>query len=267
MSNVFDDQLFKDRFHEHARREQFTAMFSIPLIAFGTCIGVATLYYGEERQFEDSFRTIMKPVANQIAIAMLQSDLIETLEQDKTRLRKQAETDGLTGLPNHRKIQTVLREEVRRSERYDRPIACIMVDIDHFKSVNDTYGHPFGDVVLEQLSNLFREEKRDVDTVGRYGGEEFLFVLPETTEKRAEAFAERLREAVEDRTFEDDDTSVRITVSLGIATVTGNDPDAAKLIERADTALLHAKETGRNRSVRYDEMENRTNGAPSVDEK
>ncbi len=252
VSNVFDDDnIYKEKFYEHAERENYRAIFSIPLIVLNTCIGVCTLYFEGERSFDDFFRRIMKPVANQIAIAMLQSDLILDLEESRSRFKKKAETDSLTGLPNHGKLQTTLREELDRAGRYNHTTSCIMVDIDHFKSVNDTYGHPFGDRVLEQLSRYFLEEVRSSDTVGRYGGEEFLFVLPETDSDEAVNFAERLRTRVREIEFDDGDDTAKITISLGVSSLNGTDPSAERIIEEADAALLTAKENGRDQTVAY----------------
>jgi diguanylate cyclase (GGDEF)-like protein len=252
VSNVFDDDnIYKEKFYEHAERENYRAIFSIPLIVLDTCIGVCTLYFEGERSFDDFFRRIMKPVANQIAIAMLQSDLILDLERSRTRFKEKAETDSLTGLPNHGKLQTTLRDELERAGRYNHTTSCIMVDIDHFKSVNDTYGHPFGDRVLEQLSNFFLEHVRSSDTVGRYGGEEFLFILPETKSEQAMEFAERLRSKVSEMTFDDGEDTVNITISLGVSSLNGADPDAERIIDEADAALLSAKEQGRDRTVAF----------------
>ncbi len=254
VSNVFEDNIFKPRFYEHADREGFKAVFSTPLVAFDTCIGVASFYFGNERNFKPSMRTIMEPIANQIAIATLQSDLIQDLEQTKARLKHQAQTDGLTGLPNQENIRDLLRSELERTNRYDVPVACIMADVDHFKAINDEYGHLVGDQVLETLAEQFRDEIRDIDAVGRYGGEEFLFVLPETGEEKARAFGTRLRQSVEQLTIEQPNADVRVTISMGVASNAGQSMYDDELIAQADAALLHAKQTGRNKVVPFSEV-------------
>lgn len=164
------------------------------------------------------------------------------------RLREWAIRDGLTGLYNHRHFQELLRNELARAERYDQPLACVMVDLDHFKQINDTYGHPFGDEVLKKVAAALTDGARKVDLVARYGGEEFVLVLPSTDAHGAVQVAERVRRAVEAEPFRHDGRTVHLTLSLGVATselpgVT----DEHSLVKRADMALYAAKRAGRNR--------------------
>ena len=164
------------------------------------------------------------------------------LELKNQRLQEISVTDSLTNLYNHRHIIERLQEHVGSAERYQRNLSVMMLDIDYFKKVNDTYGHPYGDQVLEQVSTTLREVIRVVDIAGRYGGEEFLVVMPETGLKEAVAIAERVRQAVESLTWEQ---PITLTISVGVA-MWQRDETASELISRADALLYKAKEGGRN---------------------
>lgn len=164
------------------------------------------------------------------------------------RLRDWAIRDGLTGLFNHRHFQELLRTEFARARRYAQPLACLMIDLDHFKSVNDTYGHPFGDEVLKQVAGTLVAEARKMDVVARYGGEEFVLLLPSTDVAGGGRVAERIRQRVGDTPVEHDGVSVAVTLSVGVAT--SDDPRCAgenALVKLADSALYRAKRTGRDR--------------------
>jgi two-component system cell cycle response regulator len=168
---------------------------------------------------------------------------------DNARLERLAHTDPLTQLLNRRALTDRLQQEMERAMRYDATLALLMVDLDHFKAVNDTHGHLVGDDVLRDVARLLRETIRTTDVAARYGGEEFLVLLPETDDGGAEAFAERIRVAVEAHPFEGSGgAALRLTASLGVAVfpaprvVTAED-----LLVRADAALYRAKADGRNR--------------------
>ncbi len=166
------------------------------------------------------------------------------------RDRELAMTDDLTGLFNRRTIFERLREEMDRARRYATSISCIMMDLDHFKRINDTYGHLAGDEVLRAAASIARQNKRVPDVVGRYGGEEFLMLLPETGRTGARIVAERVRESIEDTLVEYDDSRIRITASLGVATAHNDEKlSGDELLQRADNALYEAKNRGRNRTV------------------
>lgn len=175
----------------------------------------------------------------------------EDLERDKTELlrareqmRHYAEHDELTGLWNHRIIVERLRSEVDRSRRDNTPLSIILADLDHFKTINDTYGHPSGDQVLRRIGSVFQHSVRTYDWVGRYGGEEFLLILPGASFAHARARAEELRRAVQAMQILDVEEPVHMTVSLGVAS--GFPTDYEALIRAADTALYRAKDHGRN---------------------
>lgn len=164
------------------------------------------------------------------------------LEAVNAQLQALATTDGLTGLKNHRSFQEKLAAEFERSRRYHTPLALLLLDVDKFKSFNDTFGHPAGDEVLKQVAAALQESARATDFVARYGGEEFVIVLPETDTEGALTLAERVREAVAGHTWK----QRTITVSIGVASLQISTPDPALLIEEADKALYLSKQNGRD---------------------
>jgi diguanylate cyclase (GGDEF)-like protein len=175
--------------------------------------------------------------------------LAAELSEANATLREMATRDGLTGLYNHRAFQDLLRREIAEAQRYRRPLSLVLFDIDHFKKVNDTYGHPAGDTVLREVSRVTAEVARAADIAARYGGEEFAVVLPETEARGAVMFAERIRRAIEAQEIVCGAQRLRVTVSVGVCPWTP-DPTADPLpnfIEVADKALYAAKHGGRNR--------------------
>jgi two-component system cell cycle response regulator len=171
-------------------------------------------------------------------------------------LKKISMTDGLTGIENRRSLEDRLKDMWNHSVRLHEPLALVMCDIDKFKSVNDNYGHQAGDAVLKEFARLLKDEAREIDRVGRYGGEEFLLILPGTVLDAAVTFAERLREKVENHTFSYEGGTLRRTMSCGVAASPHpRVKDQEALVRSADDALYVAKETGRNRVVRFDGAE------------
>jgi len=158
-----------------------------------------------------------------------------------------ATTDGLTGLTNHKHFQQRLLEEFCRSNRHGKPLSLLMMDIDHFKSINDTYGHQVGDQVLRQLSRILKSNMRIHDIPARYGGEEFAVLLPETNLEGAKALAEKLRSIVEQCQFKIGHKNLKFTISIGIATSDKRTTKPFELVRIADQALYRAKAEGRNR--------------------
>lgn len=163
------------------------------------------------------------------------------------RLKIDVTTDFLTNLPNRRALDKRLRENVDRSNRYGTKFSMIVVDIDHFKAVNDSYGHVAGDRVIRAIGTIFSEEMRSTDFLARYGGEEFVMILPETTEEQAVKTAERMRSRVESAVFRYSDQGITVTVSLGVGEVYQPEDSAENFFERVDAALYKAKDAGRNR--------------------
>lgn len=164
------------------------------------------------------------------------------------QLHRLAIRDDLTQLLNRGEILRILAEEFERSKREGMPLSLIMLDIDRFKRINDTFGHPVGDEVLVELSKRLRGNKRSYDKVGRYGGEEILILLPYNTYSQTRAIAERYRSLIRDRTFSTKAGEIRVTASLGCSSSEVRGIDSVRtLIERADQALYHAKHEGRDR--------------------
>jgi two-component system cell cycle response regulator len=189
--------------------------------------------------------TVIKSAVN----AIEQSHAIEQAKADNARLEALAHTDPLTHLLNRRALTIRLSAELERVRRYNSPLTMLLIDLDHFKMVNDTYGHLVGDEVLRGIAMILQRSLRSVDMVARYGGEEFVVVLPETSEQGAVAFAERIRQRVEQHAFEAERANTaRVTVSIGVSCFPAPHVESVDdLFARADAALYRAKEKGRNR--------------------
>ncbi|RYZ36290.1 MAG: GGDEF domain-containing protein, partial [Myxococcaceae bacterium] len=171
------------------------------------------------------------------------------------QMEKMATTDGLTGLLNHRTFQSRADDILAQARRYNRKCSIVLTDVDHFKSVNDTYGHPTGDQVLKGVARIIKTLARDTDVVARYGGEEFVMVMPETDAQGAKVIAERIREAVMAEVFQTEMGPLRITMSLGIATYPDNAQEKQQLIDLSDQCLYHSKRNGRNQAVTVAQMQ------------
>ncbi|MEW5854469.1 MAG: diguanylate cyclase, partial [Myxococcota bacterium] len=165
------------------------------------------------------------------------------------RMERMATTDGLTGLLNHRTFQERFSEVLKRASRYKRTVALILTDIDHFKNVNDTYGHPVGDEVIRRVASVLKTQIRTTDIVARYGGEEFAVVMDETDANGCLQMAERIRQAVSKEVVTTDMGPLKVTLSLGVAAYPTHGTEKHHIIERADQALYVAKHNGRNRAV------------------
>lgn len=182
------------------------------------------------------------------------------LKRERDQLRKRAEdaveraevaqeramTDALTGLLNRYGLQHILAHELSETRRYNRPLSCLVIDLDHFKAVNDLHGHAAGDTALQQVATVLTENVRGSDMVFRYGGEEFLVLLPETDLEGAMSLAEKIRQAAHSRSFGDGEHVFNLTLSAGVATLWDNE-SGNDMIVRADMALYQAKAEGRNR--------------------
>jgi len=171
------------------------------------------------------------------------------LQSEGRTLRALAEKDELTGISNRRNILDLLRREVDRARRYGKPLALAMVDVDHFKSWNDLHGHAVGDMVLQSVAQIITSASREIDAYGRYGGEEFLIVLPETSAEHAIVYAERLRTMIEAHGSELGAlySASSLSVSVGVTQLLARGDDPYQMIQRADAALYAAKKHGRNR--------------------
>ncbi len=170
------------------------------------------------------------------------------LEQANVQLEQLSRTDGLTQLLNRAAWEALLANEFERYRRYRNDRAVVMFDIDHFKHVNDSYGHQAGDDILREVSQLLRDSLRQTDIAGRYGGEEFGIILPETDQEGALEFAERVRTAVADARIDTSQGQLSCTISLGVASLNEHTRDYLSWLHAADVALYKAKEQGRNQT-------------------
>ncbi len=194
--------------------------------------------------------TIVYAVYQNIREDQRQRDLLERekleLTRERNRMRHHAEHDGLTGLWNHRIIVERLHEEMNRSRRDRMPLSVVLIDVDHFKKINDTFGHLIGDLVLKEISAIFMRFLRPCDAVGRYGGEEFLLILPGCGMEDALVRAEQLRLAVQSARILDGETALQVTASFGVASDFPDGYEAEAVIRTVDAALYRAKSSGRN---------------------
>jgi diguanylate cyclase (GGDEF)-like protein len=219
--------------------EDVRSILAVPMILRGKVIGMISTQNYQARAYTSEDMYLLEMLAAHAAIAIDNTHLFQEVQMLAT-------TDSLTGVNNRRKLYELAEREYSRALRYGHPLAAIMVDIDKFKKVNDTYGHNVGDQVLITFIQRIREKIRDIDILGRYGGDEFVIMLPETDLNSACQVAERLRAAISDTPFETDSEPVTLTVSLGVSVSEGTS-SLDVLIDRADVAVYIAKEAGRNR--------------------
>ncbi|OGJ89276.1 MAG: hypothetical protein A2268_10340 [Candidatus Raymondbacteria bacterium RifOxyA12_full_50_37] len=194
---------------------------------------------------KETERKLKKALSNLKFALASEKVLLDELDQKNKELMKLSITDGLTKLYNHRFLQERFDFEFKRAKRYSGLLSCLIIDLDHFKQVNDTYGHQFGDLVLCEIAEILKRKSREVDICGRYGGEEFM-ILTNLSLQDATIFAERIHGAVEKNVFSNGTHSIHITISVGIADYRNDITTKQQLIERADTALYQAKHEGRN---------------------
>jgi diguanylate cyclase (GGDEF)-like protein len=244
IADTLDPDLLQTNRLKHSGGKPIRSYVGVPLVARDQIVGVLSIQSYQPEAFKPDQIRLLETIANQAAIAVENANLFE-------QMRQLAITDPLTALSNRRQFWWLANNEIERSVRYHRPLAAIMLDIDHFKKVNDTYGHAVGDAVLQHLAEVCRSNLRVVDIIGRYGGEEFAIVLPETDPDSARGVAERLRGAVEASEVTSSQGTVKITISLGIAGLDSADKSLEIMLDRADQALYTAKREGRNRVSVY----------------
>jgi diguanylate cyclase (GGDEF)-like protein len=220
------------------------SLLVVPLICADTAVGSFTVAARRARAFGKDKREMLVVIANHVAVSLANAQMYG-------RMETMATTDGLTGLVNHRTFQERIAEMLARAERSQGRQALLLTDIDHFKKVNDTYGHPVGDEVLRGVAQVVRDCVRKVDVAARYGGEEFAIVLEGTDLAGARMLAERIRSEVQKQVFPSEKGSFSCTLSLGIAVYPDDGKDGKALIAHADQALYHAKHNGRNRAVAF----------------
>jgi diguanylate cyclase (GGDEF)-like protein len=250
-SQVLFDEFLKKTLHDRMRKQasfefswenrwgDFSCLF-IPLP------DERILFIGEPLHNIGDLKTITAELEKiKRSLAVKETELKAVLAQAD----EVSHTDSLTFLPNRRRILGDLQREALFSDRYGTPLAVSMLDIDHFKEINDTYGHLVGDEVLRKLAMELRNHIRHPDVIGRYGGEEFLVVLPHSTVKAAAEQAERLRKYIESLVISSGEYTITVTLSMGLAQYQVHQEDWQSFLSRADAALYQAKNNGRNRWV------------------
>lgn len=226
-----------------AIEEGIRSLIAVPLKIHKRTIGVLYLDDFNPRKFDAEKLELLSVLSS-----------FATMSIDHARLHERtlqlACTDGLTGLYNHRQFKKIFAEEVARANRYSKPLSIILFDVDDFKKFNDTYGHPNGDIVLQETANMLKELLRDCDPIFRYGGEEFVTLLPETPLAEAVKVAERIRIFVETESprFLTGITKTHgVTVSVGVAALPDNGTDARMLLKKVDDLMYQAKNEGKNK--------------------
>ncbi len=235
---VFDDTM---------RLQGCESLIVLPLLYNEAAAGTLVVASRAPNLFTPDRLDILHVLVNQIAVSLDNARMYQAVEAMAT-------TDALTGLCNRRSFQERLAEMLRRAERHHRPLTLIICDIDHFKKINDTYGHLVGDAVLKRVAQVVGSCVRKVDIAARYGGEEFAVVLEATDAEGGRQLAERIRQEVQKLVLTADSTTFGCTMSLGMATFPGDGEDERLLLQRADQALYYAKRHGRNQSVSYREV-------------
>lgn len=241
---IINDTLAADFFtNPLAIEEGIRSLIAVPLEIHQRTIGVLYLDDFKPREF----------FAEKLELLSILSSFA-TMSIDHARLHERTKqlacTDGLTGLYNHRQFKKIFSDEVARANRYNKPLSIILFDVDDFKKFNDTYGHPNGDIVLQEMANLLRELLRDCDTIYRYGGEEFVALLPETALLEAIKVAQRIRIFVETESprFLTGITKTHgITVSVGVAALPADGQDSSSLLKAVDDLMYQAKREGKNK--------------------
>lgn len=242
--------------------QNINAEVVVPLFYKGELEGLLTLDHKATKEpYVQSDLDLLEALASQAIIAIKNAQLYE-----------EAITDSLTGLYHHKYFKLRLQEEIERAKRYHHPLSLLMLDLGHFKDINDRFGHPVGDGILKKVADILKKETRKVDIVARYGGEEFAVILPETGIagaqvlaqrlhlhlKEAVLVADRLRKKIEEADFTaPTGERLKLTLSIGISYFGGEDRGFSpqELIKRADTALYWAKQKGRNRTEVWEEKE------------
>jgi two-component system, cell cycle response regulator len=227
----------------YTRNRNLSGMHSLlimPLVVREVAIGTLALAARRRDAFGAEVRPALQLLANQLAVALSNAASVARLEELAT-------TDGLTGCYNKRHFSDELKARMQAAQRFGRKLSLVITDLDHFKTVNDTYGHHTGDVVIRELGQILMRLKRETDVVARFGGEEFCLLCEETTNEGARLLAERVRHELEQTTFETELGPLRVTASLGVATYPEHGADKETLFDAADKALYAAKHNGRNR--------------------
>jgi len=242
LSRNFSTDHYETRYTpDEPHDDQLSSFVAVPLGVDG-CVGMLLVESCRENAYDESYRELLGRLSTSAGLAIEKLLVFEKANALATH-------DGLTSLYNHRTFQQLLADEITRAIRYTEPLSMVICDIDHFKRINDTYGHPFGDMVLKGVSaTLQNSVRQDIDTVARYGGEEFALILVKTDTNSATETAERIRAAIAAIPFKGPGgVDVHVTMSFGIAEFKKHAKEINELVARADKALYRAKEGGRNR--------------------
>jgi diguanylate cyclase (GGDEF)-like protein len=240
---VFPDrQRHRDVFGKDISLKVDGALTIFPLVTedeiLGTCIHISTSHTPPSR----FHLRLIEVMVNMAAVTLMNVRLI-------SRLNRMAVTDPMTGLFNRRRFNRALQDEIDRAQRFAEPVTLLILDIDKFKNINDTYGHAAGDEVIRGIAKVLREVTRSIDVVSRIGGEEFSVILPKTALREGVQVAEKIRKETEKRRFDLGKTTGNVTISLGVSVFPQDGTEPEALISRADDNLYRAKEGGRNRCV------------------
>jgi len=212
----------------------------LPLKVAGSAFGCLCIAKDKDLRLGKDQVTSLNAAANHLALALRNAMLFR-------EVKTKADHDGLTRIHNRQSFDDRLTDELKRHQRYRHSLSLLLFDLDHFKKINDTFGHQAGDMVLKDIGAIVDESCRDTDFAARFGGEEFVAILPQTNEDQAWVLAERLRRKIENKTFQYADKSFRVTASIGVATLNpGSLEKREDLIRQADQALYLAKSSGRN---------------------
>ncbi|NKE71415.1 sensor domain-containing diguanylate cyclase [Candidatus Manganitrophus noduliformans] len=223
------------------------SFLGLPLIIEDRAMGVVLFLSEKENAFTTYDRHVLSILCNHVAISIAEA-------QAHAQVERLAITDGLTGVYNHRRFQERLQEEFVRNARHPEPFSILMIDIDFFKKINDTFGHPAGDAVLKVIAKLLAKMVRKLDVVARYGGEEFVVLLLKTDSMQAWQMAERIRKTIESAPIDWQGQKIEITVSIGVASQPADAAQREELIACADKALYSSKRAGRNRSTLFKDL-------------
>jgi diguanylate cyclase (GGDEF)-like protein len=226
-------------FTKKAKIKGMESLLVLPLVVREEPIGTLIVASKTSSAFGASIRETLQALANQLAVSLANARAVRQLEELAT-------TDGLTGCLNKRAFLSELHQKLMAAQRFGRKLSLIVTDLDHFKAVNDTYGHAAGDRVLQELGRVLKQVKRETDLVARFGGEEFCVLCEETDARGAQLLAERVREELANTELQTELGALRVTASLGVATFPDHAKSAEELFSQGDKALYEAKNRGRN---------------------
>jgi len=247
--NVHDYQAYQTKYYrflpDETKDYELRSLIIFPIIDDeGRCRGLYSVESNSPNLFIGEIEKTLETLVENASVAFTRALLYQKME-------KLATTDGLTELNNHRHFQELLSKEIERTRRYGTNVSLLLLDIDHFKTFNDTYGHPVGDLVLKEIAACIRHSLRINDLPCRYGGEEFTVIIPESNEQNALFIAERIRTTIEGHVIISLDRKLHVTVSIGVASFPSLSTSQPELIDNADKALYYSKEHGRNRVTIY----------------